>query len=279
MNAHVATVAGSGEQLAALERVGDRDWLADFPSSWSAFGGIHGGAVIAVMLDVAAQAGARRPATVSAHLHAAVAAGPVRLAAEIVRSGGSATSVTVSAHQQRLCATALVLLEGGSEDSRAVGMPLLSEGLPRTAPEETAPLRLAPEARPPVSERIEIRPSGDTRPLAGGEQAVLRAWIRPREPIGDEVARAVILLDALAPSLFAIWRAPLPVPTIELSAHFAPAAPPTPWSAISQRTVWWNDGYCVDEADLRNEDGALIAQARQRRRILRSPRRSSATRS
>jgi hypothetical protein len=32
--------------------------------------------------------------------------------------------------------------------------------------------------------------------------------------------------------------------------------------------VWFNDTYCVDEADLRNEDGTLIAQARRRRRIV-----------
>jgi len=100
---------------------------------------------------------------------------------------------------------------------------------------------------------------------------VLRAWIRPRRPISDPVTRAAVLLDALPPSLFAIWREPVPIPTIELTMHFAPAAPQTPWSAISQRTVWWNDLYCVDEADLRNEDGTLIAQARQRRRIVGRP--------
>jgi len=272
MSMHDAAMRSAGEQLAALERVDERDWHADFQPAWSALGGIHGGTVVAVMLNVAAQVGARRPAIASAHLHAPVVAGPVQLTAETVHTGGSAASVIVSARQEKLCATALVLLEGASEHTPAVGMPLLSEGVPSIGPEQTGPLRLPVEALPPFSERIEIRPSGDTRPLGGGERAVLRAWIRPREPIADEVARAAVLLDALAPSLFATWREPRAVPTIELTAHLAPAAPLTEWSAISQRTVWWNERYCVDEAELCNEDGTLIAQARQRRRVLRAHR-------
>ena len=115
---------------------------------------------------------------------------------------------------------------------------------------------------------MEIRPTGDSRPLAGGEQAALRAWIRPRRPIANPLTRAAVLLDGLAPSLFAIWREAVPVPTIELTMHLAPSAPVSTWSAISQRTVWWNETYCVDEAELRNQDGSLIAQVRQRRRIM-----------
>jgi len=164
------------------------------------------------------------------------------------------------------------LLEGEGDSSSPIGLPLLNEGTPTVAPENTPPLSLPPGAALPFDDHVEIRPSGNSRPLAGGAQAVLRAWIRPRTPIGDDAVRAAVLLDALAPSLFAVWREPLPVPTIELTAHFAPAAPATSWAAIVQRTVWRNDSYCVDDADLRNEDGILIAQARQRRRILDAPR-------
>jgi acyl-CoA thioesterase len=140
--------------------------------------------------------------------------------------------------------------------------------MPTTAPTETAPLSPPPGIRLPVIEQVEIRPTGDGRPLAGGDRAALRAWVRPRRAIANPMTRAAILLDALAPSLFAIWLEAVPVPTIELTMHLAPAAPVSSWSAISQRTVWSNEAYCVDEAELRNEDGSLIAQARQRRRIV-----------
>lgn len=260
-----------GGALPVPARLDERRWLADFPDGWTALGGIHGGAVLALLLAVAARAGGRRPASVSAHFHAPVAAGPLELHAEVVRSGGSAASVSVSALQDNARTSALVLLEGAAGEKTIQGQTQFSDGLPSTSPEDSEPLNLPAGFGPPFAKHVEIRPTGDTRPLAGGERAALQAWIRLRSDVDEEVARASILLDALAPSLFAIWHDPLPVPTIELSAHFAPVAAATPWSAISQRTVWWSENYCVDEAELLNEHGALIAQACQRRRILRPP--------
>jgi acyl-CoA thioesterase len=260
--------AATDQNPARLERISPSTWLAHFEPDWVALEGIHGGLVVAVMLQAAAQAAGRRPATISAHLHAPLRAGRSELQADVIRTGRSAASVSVQARQTKLCATALVILDGTGDQSPLSDPPLLSEQMPPTPPQDTAPLNPPPGIRLPFGEHVEIRPTGDTRPLAGGDQAVLRAWIRPRLPISDPATRAVILLDALAPSLFATWREPLPVPTIELTIHLAPEAPETPWSAISQRTVWFNDAYCVDEADLRNEHGTLIAQARQRRRIV-----------
>ena len=251
-----------------LDRIGPSTWIASFQPDWIALGGIQGGLVVAVLLEAAVQAQGRRPGAISAHLHAPVAAGRAEVRAEVIRAGRTAASVSVLARQDKLCASALVLLEGSTDALPPTDSPLLGESMPITAPEETAPLSPPPGIRLPVLEQVEIRPTGDSRPLAGGQQAALRAWIRPRRPIANPLTRAAVLLDGLAPSLFAIWREAVPVPTIELTMHLAPSAPVSTWSAISQRTVWWNETYCVDEAELRNEDGSLIAQVRQRRRIM-----------
>jgi acyl-CoA thioesterase len=214
------------------------------------------------------RAGERPPAAVTAHLHAPVAAGAAELETEVVRAGRSAASVRAAVHQETLRASALVLLDGDPDSAPANRLPLLGDPIPATPPEEAEPVSPRADMSLPVADQVEIRPTGETRPLAGGDSPVLRAWIRPRRPIADPAARAAILLDALAPSLFAVRTEPIAIPTIELSMHLAPPRPLTPWSAISQRTVWSNGTFCVDEADLRNEDGTLIAQARQRRRIL-----------
>lgn len=263
-----ARVDRAGRAIDGLDRIGPSTWVASFQPDWIALGGIHGGLVVAVLLEAAVQAQGTRPAAIAAHLHAPVAAGGAEVQAEVIRAGRSAASVSVRARQDQLCASALVLLEGSTDAPPPSSPPLLSESMPITAPQETAPLSAPPGIRLPFLEQVEIRPTGDSRPLAGGEQAALRAWIRPRRPIANPVTRAAVLLDALAPSLFAILRDAVPVPTIELTMHLAPSAPMSAWSAISQRTVWWNEAYCVDEADLRNEDGSLIAQVRQRRRIM-----------
>jgi acyl-CoA thioesterase len=254
----------------------DATTIISFEPDWVAMGGIHGGLLAAVLLRAAAQATDRRPVTISAHFHAPVLPGAAELHAEVLRSGRSAASVSVLARQTRLCATALVMLEGSAPQSTPPRPPLLGEPMPDTAPGDTEPLNPPPGIRLPFLAHVEIRPTGDGRPLGGGAQAALAAWIRPRQSIDDPVTRAAVLIDALAPSLFAIRREPIPVPTIELTMHLAPQTATTPWSAISQRTVWWNDAYCVDEADLRNEDGGLIAQARQRRRIVGGGRGSAA---
>jgi acyl-CoA thioesterase len=267
-----ATLGGArgesdGLDVLALARAGANTWSARLQPGWMALGGIHGGLVVAALLRAAAEAAGRRPATITAHLHAPVAAGVVELQAEVLRAGRSAASVSVLARQAKLCASALVLLDGAEARSCGADLQSLGEPMPASAPEQTPPLQL-PGGGVPFGAHVEIRPTGESRPLAAGAEPVLRAWIRPRRAIEDPVTRAAILLDALAPSLWAVWRAPLPVPTIELSLHFAPPALATAWSAIAQRTVWANDAYCVDEAELRNEDGALIAQARQRRKLL-----------
>ncbi|MDA8074686.1 MAG: thioesterase family protein [Actinomycetota bacterium] len=117
-------------------------------------------------------------------------------------------------------------------------------------------------------EGIEIRPVGPG-PCSGAEEPELTAWVRLRVPQRYDAAVGAILLDAIAPSLYAIMDAPVPIPTIELSAHFVPDAPGTAWTLLSERTVWATERLCVDEAHLWSSEGALLAQARQLRRIRR----------
>ncbi len=254
---------------AALEPLGPSTWVTGYEPSWVAFGGILGGLVVASLARAAEQAAGRRAATVAVHFHSPVTPGSAELQADVIREGRSAASVSVTARQEKLRASALVLLEGEGDQAPPGGLPLLADPMPASAPEQSAPLERAPGGvELPFFEHVEIRPTGDSFPLAGGPDAVLRAWIRPRRAIDDPVTRAAVLLDALAPSLFAIWHEPVLIPTIELTMHLAPAGPVSEWSAISQRTVWFNDAYCVNEADLRNDDGSLIAQARQRRKLL-----------
>ena len=60
--------------------------------------------------------------------------------------------------------------------------------------------------------------------------------------------------------------------TVELTAHLA-AAPPAPdgWVRIDRWTSWHDADVAVDDAELRTEDGALLARVRQTRRIPRLP--------
>jgi acyl-CoA thioesterase len=152
--------AGTATQgVGALEPLDGSTWRATFTPDWLALGGIHGGLIVAVMLRAAALAADRRPATITAHLHSPVGAGPAKLEVDVIRVGRSAASVRVAARQTKVRASGLVLREGADDPSQAAGPPLLTDDMPETRPQDTAPLEPAPGIRLPMLDQIEIRPT------------------------------------------------------------------------------------------------------------------------
>ncbi|MEE2034158.1 acyl-CoA thioesterase [Rhodococcus chondri] len=234
--------------------------LTRFDHTWRAFDGIHGGLVLASMLRSAAVETGAVPIAATAHFYSPVRPGRVR---PIVRSAGRPSAVQVSIGD---AATALVRL------SRTVGE---AEYTPRievdTDPNQLDPLDI-PVDFVPFSQHLDIRPINAARPFAGGSDPEFDVWIRLRPALEiTGVERAAILLDALPPGLFATRTTPVPIPTVELTTHFAPGAHTShgPWHRLRHRTVWATSDRCVDEAELFTADGQLAAQARQSRRVLR----------
>jgi hypothetical protein len=64
---------------------------------------------------------------------------------------------------------------------------------------------------------------------------------------------------------------PVVIPTVEFTVHYDAAQPAGEWFFIEQRTTWSTGSSCVDEAELRTTDGALVAQPRQLRRLVPGP--------
>lgn len=119
----------------------------------------------------------------------------------------------------------------------------------------------------PIAEHTEIRALGPSRPLAGGPEPRLHAWVRMRGGLPPLVQLGV-LLDALPPSLFAVRTVPAAMPTVELTAHLAGEPPETgTWVRVDQRTVWVDADVAVDDVELRAVDGSLVARGRQTRRL------------
>ncbi|PTR31079.1 acyl-CoA thioesterase [Rhodococcus sp. OK519] len=232
-----------------------------FDDTWRAFDGIHGGLVLASMLRAAAVETDAVPVAATAHFNSPVRPGPIRTA---VRSdtGGRTPGVHVSIDD---AATALVRLSRST--SPAAHAPTVDADFD---PDSLAVLDI-PIDFVPFSQHLDIRPINAARPFAGGSDPEFDVWIRLRPTLdvtGTE--RAAILLDALPPGLFATLTAPVSIPTVELTVHFAPGVhrPGGEWHRLRHRTVWWTSALCVDETELFTADGELAAQARQLRRIL-----------
>ncbi|MCX4911086.1 thioesterase family protein [Streptomyces sp. NBC_00878] len=242
--------------------------IVEVDESWWSWSGAHGGYVAALTLAAMRDPDPRRAHPIralTAHFLAPAAAGPLHLSVvrPSVRRRASTCAVT------------------GRQDGGAVligsavfgaGRPGTSyDGRPPTAvagPEDCDPLHLSGVA--PFARNFEIRATGDTRPLAGGDRAELVAWVRFADGRPLDAEAVVILTDVLPPALYARWRAPRPVPTAELTVHFTDVLDTGPvegWALVRIRTDQAGGGWAIDESEVRTADGRLLAVARQSRVI------------
>ena len=238
-----------------------------FEPSWRSFSSVQGGLLVGHLLDTAAELAGAPPRVVRAQLLGPVQAGADATVDASVQRPGRTASVRSALHQDGVLRAVARTLTVAVPASQVVehGCPVLPDH-----PEDGEPFAL-PRDLVPIADHTEIRALGSTRPLAGGEEPRLCAWVRIHGDLAPLV-RLGVLFDALPPSLFAVRTTPLPMATVELTAHLA-AAPPEPeeWVRIDQWTAWHDDDVAVDDAELRTEDGALLARVRQSRRVPRAP--------
>ena len=236
--------------------------------SWRAFDGLHGGLVVAWLLEEATRGTAHEPVAITAHFDAPVQPAPAKFGLTVERVGRLTSSVSVRLEQEFLRAHAVVEL--GVPGVERLWSP--SADLSRIAPPEDIDRLRLPAEFVPFSTHIDIRPISPDVPGSEGEVPFYETWIRLIDP--DELSalgpygNAAVLLDALPPGLFATWAVPRPVPTVEMTAHFGPdVRADSEWFHIHHATIWASDSWCVEDTTLHSRDGLLVAQARQSRRI------------
>jgi acyl-CoA thioesterase len=281
MSTDVAVVPHALGLLAPPRQVGESTWSVDFDPDWRSFpSNMHGGVLVGTFALVAGAATDRWPAAVSVHLHSAVAPGLAQLEVQLNRTGRTASSAGVT------------LTQGdGQGDRRATGVVQLTADRPgaevRTwpdaataaalsgpAPEDLEPLQLPVELAL-MAQQLDIRPTGSSRPLADGSTPELSAWVRLRAgaAVGavshaHRLDLAAMLLDVLPPALYATRTSAVPIPTIELSAHFPPVTSSGDWFHVRQWTSWATEALCVDSSEVWDSSGRLVGEARQLRRII-----------
>ncbi|MCL2794316.1 MAG: thioesterase family protein [Microbacteriaceae bacterium] len=251
-------------------------WNTEFPDGLQSVGtAMHGGVVVASMAASAARATGRRLTAITAHLHSPVGVGAAACDVLELTSGRTATTVRLDLRQDRLrvSATALLTADETGPELPVVVPPVAAGPIP------AAPARDGMPAEPPHSRgffrSLEVVWAGEARPLSGHPEALVQAWMRPRLPVDDTAAAAVMLLDAMAPTLLVLKTEPQVVFTIEYTVHLTPAAhrpfEPGQWFFVRQHTVWAVGDLSVDDAQLWSDAGELIGSARQTRRTMPMP--------
>jgi len=240
-------------------------------AEWAGFGGLHGGLLLAAAARAMA-ATLPEPAplrSVQAEYRGAVAPGAFQALPVLERAGRSVAFTGAELHQGGRVRTIAQAVFGPATPGLDYDRSPRAKAPPVPGPDACRPYLVADG---PGLRTVEFRPAEWVLPLtAEREQAQLQVWVRIA---GDETpldaARALVLLDAPAPGLFATRRTFVPIPTVQLSAQLLPAlsVSSSPWALARMQTVHAGDGYAIDDCELWDAEGRPIALSRQLRRVL-----------
>lgn len=256
---------------------GTTDWT--FDPSWRSFSAIQGGLVVGSLLrasrgevmDRSGRSAVVRSATT--HFLDPVVPDVAVVPSVRVNRLGATSSVHAEAWQGgSLCAVTQALVtfarDGEAVPAHVPGTDLAPDFV---APDEAEPLAL-PTDFVPFTSHLEFRAVGPGRPLAGGLEPRLTAWIRLPDTtvVAGPLVQLGVIADALPPSLYATVTQPAVLPTVELTLHLLRSVPSVgAWLRVDQWTSWRDAQVCIDDAVLHDEQGRAVARVRQTRRMLR----------
>jgi len=245
-----------------------------FAPSWFGIDGIFGGYVLAAIVEAADRVEGFSPQSVTMDFAAAVQPGEVQIVASTLHAGRRTAMVRVELGQdKRVRAQAIgSLVPSGQEVTWVRRRDPSSWGDP-----ETSPPLVAAHRELAYGGHLDIREVGSST-LEHGAAAWVRMTATPDQHghLGPH-AQVALLLDVLAPGVFALHPPPAFVPTVEFTVHFSPLVggadwhmaegESSAWYLITNRTVWATDQVCVDESRLYDRQGRVAAQVRQGRSI------------
>ncbi|MGB0111827.1 MAG: thioesterase family protein [Ilumatobacteraceae bacterium] len=235
------------------------------PEQLWGFGGVHGGLALAIVTNSMISGTDRPVRSVTGQFLRPTRAEIVVAVDPDDERVGRVTQVrsgSVWSGDQRSIRAVSVL---GTHSRDAASMAPAMPSVPR--PEDCAVY----DVPVPFGRSIELRPTDDARPYAGRSDAVLTAWIRLRDddtPI--DLARLIMLSDALAPSYSATVTEMLVVPTVELNLRpsAALAGADSPWLLVHATTTSVSsDGWVAEHIDTFSPSGAHLGAADQLRVI------------
>jgi acyl-CoA thioesterase len=260
----MTTLTSPPASLADALRV--RSGVATLDASWSSWAGPHGGLVAGLALQHARSlVGDRAPRSLDAHFLAPASPGDVRLRGRLVREGGASAVAAVEVSGPGGVVATATLVAG-----RARGPAPAWDGpaAPPVPPPDACPEWPGAVDLVPFSQHFRFHPADGRTPGGGHPTPELVAWVRPVAPVPLDAAALVVLLDVLPPALYATATAPVPVPTVELTATLTGQPCDDPWVLCRIATRHAGEGWCVDDSEVWSADGRLLAEARQTRRVL-----------
>lgn len=238
---------------------------AGMDPQWSGLDAIYGGYVVARVMEAMSCVDGLEVLSATVGFLGRVRPGEVQLDVDVVHAGSRTATVRSTLSQGHPRVVGLSKL-GVRRDGDRTGRVDVS-GL-ETPDHLGRPV--APWGAVSFDGRVDVRwlaaPDGDPSSSA-------RAWVRISSSPDDVPALrgamlAPMFLDVLPPGTWYVDELAGFAPTIELTVHLGPRqAEYDRWHLVEQRSVIRADDYWVEDAVLYDDEGRLVAVARQTRRV------------
>jgi acyl-CoA thioesterase len=258
--------AAAGFDLATAVRRGTDGWTAEVDPGWGVGDRPNGGYLLALATRAALEALERpHPLAVSAHFVSSPEPGPAELAVAPLRAGRTLSAARVTLAQDGRPRLEALVTAGRLDPAarpawQAGGPPAiapLAECLPGSA-------NLPGGVRVGLLDHIELRLDPATAGWFSGRpggRLEMAGWVRFRDGRPPDPLALVQAVDALPPTSFELgldgWA-----PTVELTV-LVRGVPAAGWLACGVRGRLWQQGWFDEEAEVWDERGRLVAQARQ----------------
>ncbi|MGW0038960.1 acyl-CoA thioesterase [Gordonia sp. NPDC003376] len=254
----------------ALIPNGDGTWHAHVDPTWRSWTGPHGGVITALATEVAQrelpEVAVR---TVEIRFLGRPDDGDLVLRPRIHPLGRRTTIADVDVTQgDHLVARASVTLGHLGDphpDDRIPSTPLTVRNA------EDCDRFLVPPDLLPMGQHLDVRPTDGPLPITGSDEAWMRMWLSTIPELPVDAASLAIFVDAPPPGLFPTLTAPVAIPTVTLSMTITADLRDVDTTRVLVHTANTSSigGWAVDDTEVRDRHGLLLATARQSRRVVR----------
>lgn len=185
---------------------------------------------------------------------------------ELIRSGRRAATAEASLHQEgrERLRTVAAFADLGAETAGPEDAPSLTLPPVDLPPPDDCRSRLTLEQGVdlPIASRVDVRIHPALADAGQARRAEVAGWIRFHDGRPPDTAALVLFADAFPPSVFGLLGQVGWVPTLELTVHVR-RRPAPGWIAARFRTEDLANGMLVEDGELWDETGTLVARSRQ----------------
>ena len=245
------------------------DGEISFHADWLQGRGIYGGVPAAAMVHQMGRILDRPDCalrSLTVHFCSPVGVGAGRVQAQAVRTGKSVAHMRADLVQDD---HVVAYSSASFAAPRNVDLQWQERKMPEVRPAaELASVQIAEIGGPQFAQFFDYRFGGKRLPMTGGEEAILRTWIRPTTPSPIDTGLAVGMLDAMVPAILCRLTTPRNMASVDFRIQLFR---PFPLSDVPVESHWLldaharviGDGYAEQMTWLFSPSGELVGSCQQ----------------